>query len=33
MMFHLQGPSGSVENRGQSPRFLTLPGDLANVNE
>ena len=30
---NLQGPEGSVENRGRSPRFSTFPRDLANVNE
>ena len=28
-----QGPEGSIENRGRSPRFSTFPRDLANVNE
>ena len=26
-----QGPEGSVENRGRSPRFSTIPIDLVNV--
>ena len=30
---NLQGPEGSVENRGRSPRFSTFLRDLANVNE
>ena len=30
---HLQGPEGSVENRGRSPEVFNLPRDLANVNE
>ena len=36
MIFHSlisQGPEGSVENRGRSPRFSTFLRDLANVNE
>ena len=30
---HSQGPKGSVENLGRSPRFSTFPRDLANVND
>ena len=26
-----QGPAGSVENRGRSPSFSTIPIDLVNV--
>ena len=33
LTYILQGPEGSVENRGRGPRFSTFPRDLANVNE